>query len=70
MLGVPRFEASNLAELELGRDSRRGNVLSSIEKYWLRLLRMNYLEIIRTCYEWQINNLKVNGWAKKLKEEL
>jgi hypothetical protein len=22
------------------------------------------------CYEWQINNLRVEGWAKKLKEEL
>jgi hypothetical protein len=22
------------------------------------------------CYEWQMNNLKVDGWAKKLKEEL
>jgi hypothetical protein len=22
------------------------------------------------CYEWQINNLRVAGWAKKLKEEL
>jgi hypothetical protein len=22
------------------------------------------------CYEWQLNNLKVEDWAKKLKEEL
>jgi hypothetical protein len=28
------------------------------------------LGIIRTCYEWQINNRKAEGWAKKLKEEL
>jgi hypothetical protein len=28
------------------------------------------LEIVRACYEWQISNLKVDGWAKKLKEEL
>jgi hypothetical protein len=31
---------------------------------------MNSLEIVRACYEWQINNLKVYGWAKKLKEKL
>jgi hypothetical protein len=31
---------------------------------------MDSLEIVRACYEWQINNLKVDGWAKKLKEEL
>jgi hypothetical protein len=27
-------------------------------------------EIVRACYECQINNLKGNSWAKKLKEEL
>jgi hypothetical protein len=59
-----------MAELELGRDSRRGKVLSTIAKYWLRLLRMDSLEIVRVCYERQINNLKVDGWAKKLNEEL
>jgi hypothetical protein len=26
--------------------------------------------VVRTCYEWQINELKVDGWEKKLKEEL
>jgi hypothetical protein len=31
---------------------------------------MDSLKIVRACYEWQINNLKVDGWAKKLKEEL
>jgi hypothetical protein len=28
------------------------------------------LETVRACYEWQIKNLKVDGWAKKLEEEL
>jgi hypothetical protein len=26
-------------------------------------------ETARICYEWQLNNLKVDGWARKLKEE-
>jgi hypothetical protein len=29
---------------------------------------MDSLDKVRTCYEWQINNLKVEGWAKKLRE--
>jgi hypothetical protein len=62
---VPRFSAINVAELEIRRDSRRGKVLSMIAKYWLRLLCMDFLEIARTCYEWQINNLKVAGWLRK-----
>jgi hypothetical protein len=67
---MPRSAANNVAELELGRDSRRGKVLSMIAKYWLRLLRMDSLEIVWACYERQINNLKVDGWVEELKAEL
>jgi hypothetical protein len=31
---------------------------------------MDSEEIVRVCYEWQINNLKADGWVRKLKEEL
>jgi predicted transcriptional regulator len=31
---------------------------------------MESLEIVRTCYEWEVNNLNVEGWAKKSKEKL
>jgi hypothetical protein len=34
-LGMPRSAANNVAELELGRVTRRGKVLNSITKYWL-----------------------------------
>jgi 1,2-phenylacetyl-CoA epoxidase catalytic subunit len=70
ILGMPRSAANNVAELELGRGSRRGKVLNRIVKYWLRLLGMDSSELVKICYEWQMNNLKVDGWAKKLKEEL
>jgi predicted transcriptional regulator len=31
---------------------------------------MDSLQIVRTCYELQINNLNAEGWARKLKHEL
>jgi hypothetical protein len=31
---------------------------------------MDSEEIVRVCYEWQINNLKADSWVRKLKEEL
>jgi hypothetical protein len=31
---------------------------------------MHSLEVVRPCYEWQINNLRVESWEMKLKEEL
>jgi hypothetical protein len=33
-LGIPKFAANGVAELELGRDSRRGKVMSILVKYW------------------------------------
>jgi hypothetical protein len=51
ILGIPRFAANNVAELELGWDSRRGRVLSTIEQYWLCLLHRDSLEIVKTCHE-------------------
>jgi hypothetical protein len=41
ILGIPRFAANGVDELELGRDCRRGNVLCLAVKYWLRTLQMD-----------------------------
>jgi hypothetical protein len=39
ILRVPRLAANGVAELELGRDSRRGKALCLAAKYWLRIRR-------------------------------
>jgi hypothetical protein len=62
--GMPRFAANNVAELEMGPDGRRGNVLRTIAKYQLRLFLMDSMEIGIMYHEWQINNLNVEGWTK------
>jgi hypothetical protein len=59
-----------VAELELWRVSTRGKVLNRIVKFCLPLLGMDSSELVKICYEWQMNILKVDSWAKKLKEEL
>jgi hypothetical protein len=51
ILRIPRFAANGVAELELGRDSRRGKVLCVAVKYWLRILQMDRGELVRGCYE-------------------
>jgi hypothetical protein len=58
ILGMPRSAANNVAELELGRVSRRGKVLNRIVKYWLRLLGMDSSKLVKICYEWQKKILK------------
>jgi hypothetical protein len=57
-LGMPRSAANNAVELELGSVSRRGKVFNRITKDWLRLLGMDSSELVKMCYEWQMNNLK------------
>jgi hypothetical protein len=31
---------------------------------------MDKEELVRVCYEWQVNNLEFGSWAKKLSEQL
>jgi hypothetical protein len=69
ILGIPRFTMNEVAELELGRDSRRGTELCLV-KYWLRILQMDKEELVRVCYEWQTNYLEFGSWAKKLSKQL
>jgi hypothetical protein len=69
-LQVPRSTANGVAALELGLNSRRGNVLGMTVKQWLRILYMDRQDLVRECYEWQINNLKLQSWVKELKIEL
>jgi hypothetical protein len=59
-----------VAELELDRDSRRGKVMSTLVKYWQRILQMDKDDLVRVCYDWQINNAQYDGWEKKLEKEL
>jgi hypothetical protein len=41
ILRIPRFAANGVAELELGRDSRRGKVLCIAVQYWQITLQMD-----------------------------
>jgi 1,2-phenylacetyl-CoA epoxidase catalytic subunit len=70
ILGIPRFAAHVVIELELGRHSRRVKVMSTLVKYWQRILQMDKDELVRVCYDWQINNVQYNSWTKKLEKEL
>lgn len=45
-LRVPRHAANKVAELEFGRDSRRGNMLCRMMMYWLVLLHMVLLWMV------------------------
>jgi hypothetical protein len=46
ILGVPRRAANGAAEIELGRDSRRGKTMSLTLKYWQRILCMDNQELV------------------------
>jgi hypothetical protein len=70
ILGVPRCAANGAAEIELGRDNRRGKTMSLTLKYWQRILRMDNQELVKKCYDWQKDNKKSDSWAKRVKEEL
>jgi hypothetical protein len=41
ILVIPQCATNSAAEVELGKSSRRGKIMSLTLKYWQRILRMN-----------------------------
>jgi hypothetical protein len=64
-LGIPRVAANGVDQVDLGRDSRKSKVLRLATKFWLRILKMEKEDL-----DWQVRNLKIGGWAKRVKDEL
>jgi hypothetical protein len=50
--------------------SRRGKVMSTLVKYWQRIFQREKDDLVRVCYNWQINNALCDGWAKELEKEI
>jgi hypothetical protein len=46
--------------------------MSTLMKYWQRILQMDKDELVRVCYicSWLINNVQYDTCAKKLEKEL
>jgi hypothetical protein len=47
------------AENELGRESRRWKILSSVAKYWAVVKMSGEDKPIRKCYEWWVGKLRL-----------
>jgi hypothetical protein len=69
ILGLPRCAANGVAEMELGRNSRRGKAMWLAVKYWQRIMHMDIQDPVRQCYEWQKGNVRFESWTKKMKGE-
>jgi hypothetical protein len=70
ILGILRSAANGVTELKLGRDRRRGKVMSTLVRYSQKILQMDKDDLVRVCYDLQINNAQDAGWAKTLKKDL
>lgn len=60
--------AKQTAELGVKTDRRNGKVLFRIVKYRQRLSSNEKQDIIRMRYNWRINNLRKEKWARNLKQ--
>jgi hypothetical protein len=65
ILGVLRCAANGAAEIEKGKDSRKGRTMSLTLKYWQRILRMDNQELVKKCNDRQKDNTKSDSWPKK-----
>jgi hypothetical protein len=67
ILQLARSAANGVAEMELGRDSRREEATWLTVKYWQRIMHMDIQDPVRLCYEWQKGNMRFLSWAKNIK---
>jgi hypothetical protein len=70
LMGIPNSAANGFAEMELGRNSRRGKCTGQILKYWYRITCLDTEEPIKQCHKWQKSNMRVRSWTMELKDEL
>lgn len=66
---VPRFSENRTADWTW-EIQREGKVVCLDVKYWLRILQMEMEELVKGCYEWQINILKFNLGKRNDKEKI
>jgi hypothetical protein len=68
--GTPNCAANRFAEMELGRDSRRGKCIGQIVKYWYRIMWLDVENPVKQCYELQKRNMNMRSWTIEVQEEL
>jgi len=62
VLRIPTCCINKVADLEMGRESRRVKI-SLAARYWCRVRQMGKEESVRVSYKWQKENIKFGSWA-------
>jgi hypothetical protein len=70
LVGIPNCTANGFADMEFGRESKRGKCIGQILKHWYQITCLEMEEPKKQCYEWQKSNVRVKSWAMDSKKEL
>lgn len=70
MLRFPISAANGTAKWEIGREGRRVILSHLAVKHCFAMMQMGQAELVRSQYDWQVENLNLGSWALSLKEEL
>jgi hypothetical protein len=70
VLRFPTSAANATAKWEIGREDRRGILSHLAVKHCFEMIQMGQVELVRSRYDWQVENLNLESWTVSLKEEL
>ena len=62
VLKIPTCAINKVAELEMGRESRRVKI-SLAARYWCWVRQMGKEESAKVSYKWKKENIKLGSWA-------
>jgi hypothetical protein len=48
-MDVPKYAANGFAEIELGRESKRGKYMGRIVKYWYQIMCLDIEDSVKQC---------------------
>lgn len=69
VLRIPRNAANGIPRWELGRKGPSGNTSHLVTKYSCRIMQTRKDKFVRSCYEWEVRNSKLETCKVSLREE-
>jgi len=64
VLRFPTSAANTTAKWEIGREGRRGSLSHLAVKYCFEIMQMGQEELVRSRYEWKVENLNLGSWQR------
>jgi hypothetical protein len=69
-MGVLNCATNGLAEVKVGRESKRCKCIGQTVQYWYQIMSLAIEDLAEQCYEWQKSNMITRSLTMEFKDKL